>query len=186
MRDSNSHKLGLIRYGFDSCKRVQPSASRSSMAMQCGFTLLELIMVLVLLGILSVAIFPNFAGISSVNVRGFHDETLAYLRYGQKTAIAQRHSVCVTFSSSSIALGVASVASSYVCSSNLAGPRGEAQAVVVAPSGVTYTVAPTNFVFDALGQAVDLNGAALAQQVIQVLGNQKSVTIEAVTGNIHE
>ncbi|HZW22007.1 type II secretion system protein, partial [Noviherbaspirillum sp.] len=62
-----------------------------------GFTLTELIVTLVILGILAIAIVPRFLDRSTFDSRGFHDETLAILRYAQKTAIAQRRNVCVAF-----------------------------------------------------------------------------------------
>lgn len=67
---------------------------------QRGFTLIELIMVMVMLGVLAVFAAPRIFNSDDFYARGFHDETLALLRYAQKTAIAQRRTVCVTFTSS--------------------------------------------------------------------------------------
>ena len=55
-----------------------------------GFTLIEMIMVIVILGVLAVFVAPRMMGTSDFYARGFHDETLGYLRYAQKTAIAQQ------------------------------------------------------------------------------------------------
>jgi prepilin-type N-terminal cleavage/methylation domain-containing protein len=57
---------------------------------QQGFTLIELIMVIVILGVLAVFAAPRIFNNADFYARGFHDETLALLRYAQKSAVAQR------------------------------------------------------------------------------------------------
>jgi MSHA pilin protein MshC len=153
---------------------------------QSGFTLLELVLVIVILGIISVFVAPTFTGTSGVDARGFHDETLAYLRYAQKTAIAQRHSVCVTFESSSVSLSISNVSDSYSCLANMIGPRGEARAVATARPGASYSTVPQNFVFDPQGQPVDGSGANQSRLTIQVAGHSKTIFVEPSTGYVHE
>lgn len=71
-----------------------------------GFTLIELIMVLVLLGVLAIYAAPRVLNTGDFSARGFHDETLSLLRYAQKTAIAQRRAVCVTLNATGAALTI--------------------------------------------------------------------------------
>lgn len=152
---------------------------------QAGFTLVELVMVIVLLGILAVYAVPRMLNSGDFYARGFHDQSMAYLRYAQKTAIAQRRTVCVTFSSNTINLQIASTAGSNTCSTALAGPAGEAG--LSARSGVAFSGTPTSFNFDALGQPVNSGtGAVAATQTLQVANVSRSITIEAVTGYVHE
>src|SRR5450759_4081551 len=73
-------------------------------AHQRGFTLIELIMVMVMLGVLAVFAAPRIFNSGDFYARGFHDETLALLRYAQKSAIAQRRTVCVAFTTTSACL----------------------------------------------------------------------------------
>lgn len=153
---------------------------------QSGFTLIELIMVIVLLGVLAVFAAPRFFNSNDFNARGFHDEALSYLRYAQKAAVAQRRTVCVVFNDTSLTLTLSSAANTTTCDAPLQGPRGDSPAVVSARPGVTFSTTPVSFNFDGLGQPVNAAGVALGTQVIQVAGATNAITIEAATGYVHE
>lgn len=71
-----------------------------------GFTMIELITVMIVVGILAVIALPRFADSSDFQARGFQDETRALLRYAQKSAIAQRRNVCVTLAGGGVSLTI--------------------------------------------------------------------------------
>ena len=158
--------------------------------MQRGFTMIELVMVLILLGVLAVFAAPRFLATSDIQARGLHDETLAYLRYAHKSAIAQRRTVCVTFTGTTGAvLTVAALATATSCTGNLVGPRGESPATVSASGTVAYSGPPGNFNFNGLGQPINNAGVVLVAAdlpPIQVSGASNSITVEAGTGYVHE
>nr|WP_295782487.1 prepilin-type N-terminal cleavage/methylation domain-containing protein [Rhodoferax sp.] len=157
-----------------------------------GFTLIELIMVILLMGILAVYAAPRVFDSNTFYSRGFHDETLGYLRYAQKTAIAQRRTVCVAFASGSLTLSIASLPAVVNCAApgSLTGPKGNvASATLNARAGVAYSIAPsapTSFNYNGLGQPTDGAGAAVVTQTFQVVGVDKSIRIESATGYVHE
>lgn len=155
---------------------------------QHGFTMIELIMVIVIMGVLAVFAAPRMLSTGDFYARGFHDETLGLLRYAQKTAIAQRRTVCVVLTTSIASppnagakLNLASVAGSALCDTPLPGPTGGA-AVITARSGVDFS-ASTSFNFNGLGQPS-------AAQSIQVTNASVAmgapIIVEADTGYVHD
>lgn len=144
-----------------------------------GFTLIELVVTILLGGILAIIVAPRLLDLDTFSARGFQDETLALLRYAQKSAISHRRTVCVAFGSGSATLTIASVADSSTCDTNLVGPKGESPATITAKTGVSYASTPTAFNFNALGQP------SIAA-TISVSGVSSTVTIEAETGYVHD
>ena len=148
----------------------QPSQS----VQQRGFTLIELIMVIVLLGVLAVFAAPRIFNSDDFNARGFHDETLSLLRYAQKTAIAQRRTVCVALNPTGVALTIDS-------DSPADGTCNAAPALPNAPrggSGLAGSVA--SFEFTPLGS---INPATA---VTITIAGSSNIQVEAGTGYVHD
>ena len=67
-----------------------------------GFTLAELVMVLVIVSVLAVAAMPAMFGRLTFDTRRFADQVRAAMQYAQKVAVAQRRNVCVTVTANSL------------------------------------------------------------------------------------
>jgi MSHA pilin protein MshC len=135
-------------------------------ALQRGFTMTELITVIVIVGIMGAMVAPRFFDNDVFQSRGAADQARAALRYAQKMAIAQRRPVRVIFTSASPAScdGVL-VVNTINC--------------VISDKVVIATALPKTVTFNALGQPVPPNAA----DSITVGGNL--ITIEAETGYVH-
>lgn len=152
-----------------------------------GFTLIELIMVIVILGALAVFAAPRIFSTNDFKARGFHDASLSLLRYAQKTAIAQRRTVCVTFTTNNASLRIASAATATACDTDLVGPRGDTPGTVTNKPSATYASIPVEVRFDGLGQPLDSSGAAITTgRTITVPDSGKVITIEPATGYAYD
>ena len=146
---------------------------------QRGFTLVELVMVIVITGILAAVVAPRFFDANIFKSRGFADQVQATLRYAQKEAIAQHRLVCVALASASVTLKIGSTSAAVTCTPSLPLPTGGNS--ITAPSGVTltsYTFA--NFTFDALGRP-----DFATNQTITVSNAPNNIVVEAETGYVH-
>lgn len=153
LRKDDKHSFGVLANVQLSCSSVQG---------QRGFTLVELITIMMIVGILAVAVIPRFFEVSTFERRGSADQVKSMLRFAQKTAVAQRRNVSVAISGS---------ADESNCTTTLSG--GNLNCVVKS----TMTGAGT-YTFNALGQLT-----APAPPVI--VGGATTITIEQETGYVH-
>jgi MSHA pilin protein MshC len=160
---------------------------------QRGFTLIELIMVMVIVGILAIVAAPRMFNQSAFQSRGFADQVQASLRYAQKEAIAQHRNVCVAMTASDITLTIASVSGAVsACNTNLVSPAGQpsncpsATYKICTPSA-TITLTAATFNFDSLGKPWDVAGTtASTLKTITINGATNQIFVEPETGYVHQ
>ena len=142
-----------------------------------GFTLIELVTVMILVGILAVAALPRFVDQNVFEARGLFDETKATLRYAQKAAVAQRRTVCVAIGGSGVVLTIATAAGG-ACDTALAlpnPPRG-GSGLAAQMSGAPLP----GFAFTSLG------GTTLAADAIFTVANASgTITVDRMTGHVY-
>ncbi len=143
-----------------------------------GFTLIEMVSTIMIVGVLAVVVVPRFANRSDFDSRGFFDGTLSILEYAQKAAVAQRRLVCVSFAGAAVTLTIASSFGS-TCHMTLTGPNGVRPYSLAVPAGVSFVATPTDFDFSPAG-------VASAGQVISVTGLAgRIITVDPVTGYVY-
>jgi len=133
-------------------------------------------MVIVMLGVLAVFAAPRLLNTSDFKARGFHDETMSLLRYAQKTAIAQRRTVCVALNDTGVTLTM----------DTNTPPDGACDAALLPPNvprggeGLTASVAAFKFEYRALGDTNQTANISIA------ISNAEPITVEAATGYVHD
>lgn len=148
-----------------------------------GFTLAELIAVIVLLGILSVVALPRLSGTSEFTALAFHDEVVSALRYAQKTAVSHRRVVCATILPSSVTLTIASENPPAACTAALNGMDGNSAYAHTQDSLITGSVGPIFFQPSGIATS-DLGGGTVANFTIDVTG-ASSITVVGQTGYVN-
>lgn len=154
---------------------------------QKGFTLVEMVVTLIIVGILAVFVMPRLFDMGTFDARGYHDQTLAMLRYAQKAAIARRTSVFVNVDQASRTICL-TYAADPACASgvgvlNSADGRWFSR---TAPNGVAFSNSHS-FSFSALGKPqpdVALSGPVIAFNIIYD-GVPRPVRVERETGYVH-
>lgn len=124
-----------------------------------GFTLIELIAVMVILGVMSVTLFSRLGSIASTNVQASRDDLIAVLFFAQQNAMA-RSGVQLIVTSSSVSV-----------TENVP-PLVTLQGYPLSfPSGVTAT--PMTFSYDKLGRTIPGNITLTSS------GGSAVITVEA-------
>lgn len=161
--------------------------ARMPIGRTAGFTLVELVTILVVAAILAAVAAPRFFSRQAFEERGFYDQVLATLRYAQRVAIAERREVCVVLTASTVSLSLnPSTTSGAACSAAVNDPGSSTPYAIAVPAGLTLVLAPAgSFRFNGLGQPVDNAGAPLGNQAITLTGSDtRTLTVWGQTGYV--
>jgi prepilin-type N-terminal cleavage/methylation domain-containing protein len=150
---------------------------------QAGFTLMELVAVLVLVGVLAVTVAPRMDGALSLRTTAWRDQVLAALRQAGALAQGHRRLVCVNVASGAVTLTLSSANPATSCTAAVPGPDGNAAwardanapATAVSPAGTLY--------FQPNGRVTaDGAGTSVVDRSISITG-ETAISLTAETGH---
>ena len=150
-----------------------------------GFTLVELITVMLVLGILSAVALPRLMDSRTLSGASYQSDVVSALRYAQKSAVSHRRLVCATFTATTITLAIASANPASACDTAFASPDGAAyqskdgsvQASGYPPGGLLYFQPGGTITSDGAG-------ANLFSGSIAISGQARTIAIQGATGYV--
>jgi len=150
-----------------------------------GFTMVELVMVIAILGILAAVAIPRMSGLSDFKVLGFHDQVVAALRHGQKSATSHRRLVCVAFTASTVTLTIDHDKSGGCDGQALTLPGGNSNVVQSGDTtNAVFSPVPTTLFFQPDGRGTsDGAGTAVVSPNLTIIG-QTPITVVGATGHV--
>ncbi len=120
---------------------------------QKGFTLVELVLVIVLLGVMAAAIVPRFFNLTDFEERAYFDEVVAACRYAQKLAVVSGCDVRLVLSSAGFALGKRQACDDRSAFTRVIRLPGKDVDIVPPPGGVA--VSAFTVIFSPFGSAMN-------------------------------
>jgi MSHA pilin protein MshC len=145
-----------------------------------GFTLVELIVVMSLIGILSAVGVGRMFGNDDLKARAFSNDLAQVLSAGQRMAVAQRRTVYVQLVASPGSLRLCLDAA---CTLPVAPAPGEA-AQLAAPSGMGLQSASTAFTFDGMGRPSIATALTVTVLASDGSSTAMGLTLQPETGHV--
>lgn len=150
-----------------------------------GFTVVELLAVLILAGVVAVVALPKLDVIARLNADGWREQTVAGLRLAQATAVGHRRLVCASFDASGLLqLRVAAANPAIECSADLRGPDGSSRFGSTGPGAAVGVVPAGTLYFQPSGQlSSDGTGGNVGGREISVSG-ANSIFVAGQSGHV--
>lgn len=148
-----------------------------------GFTLIELVVVLMIIGILAVFALPKLLDKTSIDAKAYANRLQSVVMHANRQAIAQRRPIRVTFSPTGASLSYVSGGALNV---PLIDPTTNAPYSLACPSASNCLSTTGNVVFNAnnTGRTLTSPSAPLVVNIV-VSGYTTKFTIENETGYVH-
>lgn len=155
-----------------------------------GFTLVELILTITILGVISIIVIPKFFNQATFDERFYYDDLLAASRYGSKLAVASGCAVRLSVDGTGYSLAQDSNCNLSVPNFNLNVLRPDNSAVYAnteVPSSLTITTDQSIIIFWPNHQVVNGTGAAISTVTIQLSGERtRQIIINGGSGYVQE
>ena len=163
------------------CATTSDSAARRPAR---GFTMVELIAVMLLVGVLAVVALPRLDGTLGLRGTAWRDQVLAATLQARSLATGHRRLVCLTVATGAVQMTMASANPASSCNTTLPGPDGDAR-WAVDPASLAVTVSPAGTLYLQPDGRVTSDGAGLtAVNVSIAIAGETALQITGETGHV--
>ncbi len=167
------------------------------MRQHAGFTFIELVVVMILVGIMSAVILPRFSLMTGFKDAGYRDEIKATLDYARKIAVAQRRYSCVVIGADSKLTLTVELTTPNLHAGSCPAAASATYPALNLPSGgntlsppgnvtITAPTLPLTIYFNAQGEP---QPSTFTSTILRIAdsssGSTSTLTIEAESGYVH-
>ncbi len=146
-----------------------------------GFTLPELVLVLIIVGVMAVVALPRLQSTVGFDDEAWHQDVVSALRHGHHTAVAARRLVCASVSTGTVTLSIAGANPAGSCSANLPGQDGSANYTASSKAPATSS---TTLYFQPSGRVTSDGAGTTASDFTITISGQASVSVIGETGHV--
>ena len=157
---------------------------RPALPASAGFTLVELIAVLTLVGVLAVVALPRLGGALALQGAAWRDQIKAGLLQGRVLAQGHRRLVCATLATGEIRLTMANANPANACNTTITGPDGDARWAVDS-NAINLTQTPAGTLYFQPDGRITSDGAGLSSRNTTVsLAGEPDLRLIGETGHV--
>lgn len=156
------------------------------MRRQLGFTMVELITVIVLIGVLAAIGIPRLMGGNVTSALVFADQVTSGLRLAQKAAVARRRTVCVGAAASAITIRIRTAVGEGVCGEDRIDGITD-DLYQSKDAGIVIDGMPSTLRFQPDGAITGSDGQQIGRLEIRIKSDDvvhRTIRLEGSTGNV--
>lgn len=149
-----------------------------------GFTIVELVTVMVVIGILAAIAVPRLGQLDAFTSSAYRNEILSALHHAQKSAVSHRRLVCATVNAQNIVLQVAQAPGDQACARAFPSPDGTPYASHGNERAKNGPLVGIPLYFQPSGEiTTNAAGTVFAAGAIGIDG-QRDIAIDGSTGHV--
>lgn len=146
-----------------------------------GFTMPELILVLIIVGVMAVVALPRLQGAIVFDDKAWHQDVLTALRHAHHQAVAARRLVCASVATGTVTLTIAGSNPASACTATLPGYNGD---TAFARSSKAPSTSSATLYFQPSGRVTSDGAGNTANDFSITISGQATISVIGETGHV--